>query len=235
MKLPEIITFINLPEDKIIVPHPKGFKTNNKIFDSFVAAYDYLTARKNTKAVFNAEDIANHNFEGKKESLEAMSENMMLLGDRMFISFSNENYKEMLSRSYKAFLKDRKKWLNDKENWVKAYNFIVTHPAFWHRKESMINSWITDDGMEDIWQTVLVNKKGKPVIILEHGHYESNIINGVNATGLIPTHNIDLDVRASSYEKAIIKLAKKVEKEYTKKGTLRSQPSPDEIKITLKA
>jgi hypothetical protein len=235
MKLPTIINFIDLPRERRVIPHQKGFKAINKVFPSFVEAYDYLSSRENTKAIFDAEKIANHEFEGKSEQLKSMSENMLLIGNRMIVSFSNNDYKDMLLRSYEDFLSDRKSWLKDKNNWVKAYNYIVNHPAFWHRKESGLNSWITDDGMEDIWQTVLVNKKGKPVIILEHGHYETALINDSEVTGIIPTHNIDLDVRAGSYEKAIIKLAKNVERQYTKKGALRIQPAPNEIRITLKA
>jgi hypothetical protein len=121
-------------------------------------------------------------------------------------------------------------------DFVSAFNYLTEHPLF-HRPahggasgrtmaeltpDELVGTpeFVDDgDGLRDMWMHVSRDENGAPVVYLEHGPHlwPQNIAADQYATipaGGTPSHDVTLDVEASTYEQAIVALAAKVRERY---------------------
>jgi hypothetical protein len=114
------------------------------------------------------------------------------------------------------FLKLAKKWRDNQDDWVLAYQFIETHPMFWSvsNYEKYPHVWRTDEGHSTLWVHATKNDKGEPVVMLEGG------------SSVPPHHNHHyhdhrIDVWGKNFEDAYIQFAKNIHRDYSLDGLHR--------------
>lgn len=192
-----------------------------KEFDEFEKAYDYITSLDKLPH-FDIKEIASSNKDIKASYLVVYND----VTGRMFFDYGSSEVS--LAEVYDEFIKTtHKKYKAKPKDFYRAYEWLRLHPAFWHitgNPESGMFYWETDDGLKDIWHTVYT-AEGKVRHLLEHGSYMDNEVNvkgdQVNLPCRVSSHDFLLDTVASTYEEAIIKLAKRVYKIYRKDGSYR--------------
>jgi hypothetical protein len=130
---------------------------------------------------------------------------------------------------YFQFLKLTKEWLVDTSNWVLAYQFIETHPAFWHRvqPERAEHLWSLEQGHKGMWVCVMTNDYGDPVVMLEHGQ-------SVAPKHDHHYHDLRLDVWAPTFEDAYVQMARKVHKFFALDGEERPDVEYEKSATELK-
>lgn len=125
------------------------------------------------------------------------------------------DHRALAVNQYYQWLKSAKAWLENQDDFLSAYSFLVGHPAFWTRQsKDHPNDWNTDHGVSTMW-TYPTSKGGKVLWMMETG-------GAVRPDFLHRYHDLRLDVYAKSYEKAIVKTAKKVHKFFGLDGEERS-------------
>lgn len=198
---------------------------SKKEFLAFEDSYDYINDTLGGVCQFDARQIAESNPQLYLNSHGAIVNKESY---RMMLSISN-NSGEILEYSYSAFRKIAKKYLKNRNSFYYAYYFLMYHPAFWQlegdlKKDKML-FWHTDQGLASLWHSVYKTREGETKHLLEHGPCmdEKETIRGevFNTPNRTPSHDIRLDVVARTYEKAIIKLAKRVNKFYLMNGEER--------------
>ncbi len=213
--------FLTLPEPSKIIydilPFEDKFVVNDlkQLFDVPSEAYDYIQ-----------EDLGGTpRFHGK--DLNSTGENMGGMffekgTNRLLISFTRDDNYRLLKSQYREFLKLNKRYQSNKKDWVLAYQWVQNHPAFYHQYPNDYEHWVIDQGWESCWQSVY-RKKGKPLVLLEHGSWldQTDENDQVLNVKTISSHDIDLDSSATTYEKAVIKFAKRVNKYYNELGERR--------------
>lgn len=100
-----------------------------------------------------------------------------------------------------------KKFELNQDSFVKAHDFLIHHPTFWHRSRNL-KHWFMDSGLDDMHVSVYEGSEdspyaGEPRVLLEAGPYVEDDYVERYATPL-------LDVTAGTYEEAILILAKRV-------------------------
>lgn len=195
---------------------------SDKDFATFEDAYDYVSDVLGGVANFDGNNIKKSNSKIYSNFYGFVSNKKT---GRMFPSISNDAFKNLES-DYNYFKKINRKYLRNKNNFYYAYQFLTHHPIFWSLSGDLAKSkmlfWNTNEGLEAMWHTVYRDKKGKVQHMLEHGPYleaeETILGKKVNVPSRLPAHDFRLDVIARTYESAIIKLAKRVNKFYLPNG-----------------
>jgi hypothetical protein len=227
-KLPDFVTFIDLPKEYTIVNKEEGFGIKERPKLSFAKveeAYDYIRNKLNGNPLFDTPLTLEKGDELLHGFLTLGSNRADNGSVRVLLGYSHKQEIKSMKRRYKAFLQTAKEYKKNPKDFYTAYTFLSEHPIFWHRTVENPNHWVTDNGLDSMWTfvTKTKTKKGKlkTVVLLEHGPYLDTEAEGKQYTNVIPCHDIRLDTVASSYEKAIIKLAARVHKSYKKDGTER--------------
>jgi len=130
---------------------------------------------------------------------------------RLLLSWTSGDEILGLKYTYADFLKLDKEFRESPEDWTLAYRWLRAHPVFWYVTPTQPFSWVTDDGFEHVW-TWVTRHKGKSYVALEHGA-------AVDPERTHHYHDPRFDVSAPSFEKAYLKLAKKVDKYYNTDGS----------------
>lgn len=221
--IPSFVKLYSVPNEYTIVAKSNHFyikEENYKPFPTFEAADDYITDELKGKAVFDAEQIVQNS-----EGLSSMGPGMLNIWDgkhyRMFMSSSKENALQYLEETYEKFLNETvPKYVDNPNNFINSWHFLNTHPMFWSQKPPMLEHWGTDVGLDEISITLCedADHHTEPKILLEHGPYESDIINGIEYEHVIPTLDFELTSEGYTFEEAIIVMAKKVMQLYTVDG-----------------
>lgn len=234
---PEFIKFSS-PENlkKIIKTEHNLYAIEGDTFHSFdrvSLAYDYIINTLNAKPIFNIYELKpelvgidlregwdKHTY---IEAIPATKKNPA--HTRMLFSYTNKDREEAIKQTYQDFLKLHQKWKNNQNDFTTAWQYVTNHPAFWHTLPNLPNYWDTENGWEGHYLTVYKNHKtGKPVVEIEHGPYmdTENLDETINPR-MQHSHDHRLDTKAETFEEAVIKFAKKVNKYYTKTGKQRKQ------------
>jgi len=122
---------------------------------------------------------------------------------------------------YKAFLNAVRKYEKNPADLAAVYRYINLHPMFWTLEKPYKGehpSVSTEGGWDALWLGVIskTNKKGKlkTTVMLEAG--------GTSSPGsAMFYHDYNLDVYEKSFDKAYIKLAKLIHRDYDEHGLLR--------------
>lgn len=204
-------------EKRNVISYSDGlfrFSVSDQSFTNLIEAYDASRGNKGEYQTVLDESVNGHggkltggmffcdSEEGKNSS-------------RLLISHTTEDTEDLLKFDYGIWLtKQNPKYLKNQNDAVEAYNWLQHHPIFWHRyTEEKTFDWETASGLKDL-STWVYRHKGKPNVSLEHGsHVPPNYKEFY--------HDPRLDVSARTFEKAYIKLAKKVNKFFAPDGTER--------------
>lgn len=127
--------------------------------------------------------------------------------------------------NYERWREIHGEYLENMSDWVKAWEWLQHHPAFWkyapHSNATSIadaetvKNLVMDQGLEHMSMYPHRNEDGDAVVSLEHGAYAwaSDLVNDDpyydGLTG-VPSHDYNIDVEAPTFESAIIALAAKV-------------------------
>lgn len=192
------------------------FLLGEEDFDSVEAAYDSLD--QDLHPVYFDKSIDGHG--GSLVNGFFFCDNKRLL-----LSLTDEDRIEMLVEDYKTWVEvTDATYQKNPNSFYDAYHWLQQHPAFWTapRQEKTENklTWVTDHGLKSMWMTV-VEDKDKIKVWLEHGSHV-----GLESQHTTPYthhyHDTRLDVTEETYEKAIIALAKNVNKYFATDGTERT-------------
>lgn len=181
-------------------------------FDNLVTAYDHVKDTLKGDVVFdnitqgNLEQIGGSIFMPIEDGISA----------RMLISHTDLDTIMLTKYRYYDFLKLDQRYHENVEDWVVAYSWLQSHPAFYHRQEEYKNDWITDNGLKGMWVDVYRDRKGNPVVGFEHGEWLEDDRTGVAC------HNYKLDSYGSTFEEAYIALAKKVDTHFDVEGNSKN-------------
>lgn len=139
----------------------------------------------------------------------------------MLMGQSDAKRRASLERDYADFLEAKQLYDSDPENLVKAWRFIDCHPAFWtaYNLDKHPWHWETYGYGSKIRQEVYASSKdGLPVVSLEAGGHVPHA--ATPNTTAYSEHYGDwrLEVRARSFEEAIIELAFRTSKAFDAQG-----------------
>lgn len=230
--LPEKFLFptVYMPLFKISVSADSKYKveSSTRKFQDFVSAYDYVSRDLGGRAVFDTEEIVKSNPTRYRGFMRTIVDNE---SNRLCLAYGANYALEDLEHSLEYFIQAvAKRYTKQPKDFYTSYMFLSYHPLFWSLfgdiNKNGILFWQTDEGLERMWHTVYKQKKsGKTLHLLEHGEYLEEEIEFEGQTLKVParhsSHDINLDVVAKSYEKAIIKLAGRVNKFYDLTGSPR--------------
>lgn len=135
---------------------------------------------------------------------------------RLLLSYTTQDRVSMLKHSYRKWLtKISIEYSIDPDDFFKAHNWLTFHPVFW-RKNNLRDPfrWVTDDGLHDATVSVWWNEEeNKPGIRLDASEHKG------------PDYTNYCDDRitffASTYEEAIVLLAKEVNELFDVDGNER--------------
>jgi hypothetical protein len=212
--LPPLLNFPRPPKEYTILRKGKGkFVIEGDeapaVFSLASEASDYIEKELGGNAIFSASQL-----EGETGS-KKRSRGGMYFEDgthRMLISHSFEDKLKLLRYSYANFLENTEYYRANSDDWVAAYHWLDTHPAFWHRNRSDDSHWSTQNGMAGRWESVNRNEDGKVSVGFEHG-------GTVFPAGTHHYHDTDLDTYSTSLEQAFVDYARKVDKHFNLDGT----------------
>lgn len=188
-------------------------------FGDIEKAYDYVQDILDGDCVFTGDvkSVAKTFGSSKNEDEETEYGILSLPLDngfhRALISSTSDDEQWIAKHGYLSFLNLTVEYENNPKSFVTAYNWLDKHPAFWSRYKVESLHW-SENSNRHIWCGVTTNKKGKTVIMLEHGA-------AVEPERTSHYHDLRLDVNAKTYEKAIIKLAVLVHKFFHVDGSER--------------
>jgi len=129
-------------------------------------------------------------------------------------------------------------WLKEPDTFINAWRMLDRHPAFWIRdfkklyyepiRRSDLWDWRASGLCQDLYIEPYASKNGKVQITIEAGSHVESVQNWINHQEIQIDgyyedhyHDVRLNTAAKTYEKAIIRLAKKVDKYFDNKGTER--------------
>lgn len=143
---------------------------------------------------------------------------------RLLMARTDEDEEFFAKSTYYTFLKMSNEYVNDPNDFEKAFHWLDAHPAFWSRYKADSFDWEINNN-EKIGLGVM-NRNGKTVIMLETGA-------AVEPERTTRYHDLRLDSDAATYEEAIIKLAARVHKFYDVDGTERKNVIYQKSKFEL--
>lgn len=138
---------------------------------------------------------------------------------RFLGGYKTESFLEDLKEDYFQFITETSlEYSLNPDDFITAWTWLTHHPVFWIKgtKEKSYY-WATDSGLDRMSINAWVNEETKqPVVFLEHGpHHEENYT--------YYYHDIRIFVKATTFEEAIIDMAKKVNDVYGPDGYERSE------------
>lgn len=171
-------------------------------FKTVALAYDYSKDHRGRDVIFD-DSMFNNNSETFDGNMDYIFENS---GDKGFKRLlTGKSYKTELEHFvylFENFEKISEDYLNDPDNFEKAWNFVNAHPTFWvkYDKDSVWNRWNYNGYTTRIVFYPMFNDDGSVGWFLEGGsHVAPDYINNY--------YDYRLDASADSFENAIIVFA----------------------------
>lgn len=224
--LPSFVKLYNIPNEYTIVgKHGKFYieEEGHKPFDSFYEAFYHVHTELNGKPLFNSSEIAKNS-----PNIREMGEGMIQVTHKgktsLYASYSSDERIKNLEEEYEYFLNTTvKNYEKNPKLFINAWEFLSAHPMFWNQNPNLPDYWSTHTGLDDMTITVCVDEKhdGKHMILLEHGPYDKDTVEGVEYEHVIRTLDLDLTAEADTFENAVIMLAEKVYTLYDTDGERR--------------
>lgn len=191
-------------------------------FDDLEAAYDKAKQGLKAKVIFhqNLPEVeaksnrglswVNSNGTGMVTGLP--KDNNSYGGGRIFFPSSDQDDVQSLERIYERFLQLAEKYVDSKDDFMTAYNFVDSHPAFWTRFNSEKTfRWNTDGHCHKMY---IVPFKNDETIFWD---IETGLHIAPEYTNLY--HDYKIDANGETIEQAYINLASNIYKQYNLDGT----------------
>ena len=134
---------------------------------------------------------------------------------RMIVSHTSQDTINTLKADYYDFLELDREYSENPEDWVIAYSWVASHPAFYHRHKPDVTFWNFCDGWESKWESVYRSEDGETLVFIEHGPF-------LGTERVRSTHDPRLDSSGKNFEEAYVNFAKKVSKYYDLLGEDRN-------------
>lgn len=135
--------------------------------------------------------------------------------------FDNSDY--LLLKTQLGFIQDfidneAKAYHENPKDFIAAYEFINQHPAFWVKFKTSKTDfmWSKEEGISGMWQTFYRDDDGDIICLMETGEHESPEYEHLAIRQ-------ELNTYASTYEKAIILLARSIAQTYYDNGDLKKK------------
>jgi hypothetical protein len=139
---------------------------------------------------------------------------------RILMAFTDEEHIEGLEEEYEAFRKAAKRYRKDPQDFLKAFTFLNRHPAFWIftplADDKHSYTWGTD-GAVSRFHFLAFKRKGRLTLSFELGEHVKT--DSYRSTYFDP----ELIVHAKTYEKLVLKLARKVDNTFRLDGSRRDE------------
>lgn len=173
------------------------------------------------------DDVYEHFSEGRRHGmLTYPSEQDGYVG--MLMARSDGKRRASLERAYSEFLEAKQLYDCDPKDFVKAWRFIDCHPAFWTAYDLEKHPWYweTQGYGSKLRQEVYASSKDRlPVVSLEAG---GHVPHATSPSGKAYSEHYGdwrLEVRARSFEEAILELAFRVSKAFDAQGNSLDEDS----------
>jgi len=218
-QLPSVISWTE--EDGYIVFDEIHEETDN--FETLEEAYDFTENYLKTEVIFD-ESIPELNEENNNNF------SRMLFGtpddrgnSRLLFSSPDKQKIEDLEEVYENFLNLAEKYYNNKNDFMTAYDFVDTHPAFWVKllkdKEKTF-LWETESHCIKIWSMPIKNDDNMFWALETGMHIDPDYVEHY--------HDWRIDASGSTIEEAYINLAANIDKYYNLDGTEKEIETDDE-------
>lgn len=186
-------------------------------FDDVIEAYDYASSFKDEYQVVLDDSLDGHGGELMNGFFFCDVE-QGASSSRLLLSHTTQDSVMMLKQSYLTWLtRISIEYSIDPDNFFNAHNWLTFHPVFW-RKSNLRDPfrWVTNDGLHDATVSMWWNEEeNKPGICLEASEHKG------------PDYTQYCDDRiaffASTYEEAIILLAKEINELFDVDGVEREK------------
>lgn len=209
--------FSNVME--INLPEWLDFEVNPPLIITKEGDRHYSVKDLNGKLLLEEQEITLYNFTekvkknlGKKIVIDEEND-VFTISEEGSIVFTRTDVLDLLiiKADLHRFYKVAEAWRKSPD-FFNSYQYVTYHPMFWVRNSSKNNSWeVFNKPWFDFFK-----EEGKVVCALEAGeHCEPEF--------LTHYHDYELDVSAPSFEKAVQKLAKKIDLLYNDDGTRKGE------------
>jgi hypothetical protein len=151
---------------------------------------------------------------------------MVMENNRLLLSITDEEKIGLVKHDYLTWLFLTEEYRKNPNDFLHAFRWVRSHPAFWSRSTPESHYWETN--YSDFWFEVSRSETGELVYMLEAG-------SAVEPERTSHYHDLRLDVYAPSFEEAYIKLASLVDKFFNIDGSERQNVAyePSELEKTL--
>ena len=171
------------------------------------------------------DDVYEHFSEGRRHGmLTYPSERDGYVG--MLMAYSDGKRRASLERAYAEFLEAKQLYEWDPKDFVKAWQFIDSHPAFWTAYDLDEHPWYweTQGYCSKLRQHVSTSSRdGLPVVSLEAGGHVPEATSSKGKAYSEHYGDWRLEVRARSFEEAILELAFRVSRAFDAQGNSLSE------------
>lgn len=219
-----------------VEPHIiKAQKQDNKTIilleapDGSITAYDNFIELSKAKATNSIDVIFDESM--KVEFKDNFIGDMLLFplsngNSGSIISYSDNNRLEFLQKAYESFLNFEEEYTKDSKDFVAAWNFIDTHPAFWTCASLKDTpwQWSTNGYCSKIAQYV-TRKNGKTTVSLSGGGHVPVATYGIKEPYTEHYADWRLEAYSDTFEEAVIELAFRVSKSFNNEGESLAEES----------
>lgn len=215
IEYPSFVTFEEVPETHTLtfsdgVFHLSGIEAT---FETFKEAYKHVKSLRHQMkfddSIFDSGQLVDQVI-----GVSVVGDERPGMSGRIYLGYSDPRILEY--NHYLTWLNGTVRYyLEDPNDFLTAYYFLDSHPAFWYqpRPEEYPHQWQTGSAISNMWIQPTKNSKGELVFMMECGatvpgtshHY----------------HDLKLDVYAPSYNDAIIQTAALVHKFFDLDGSKR--------------
>lgn len=195
---------------------PDGSIVPGSPFASLTAAYDTV---RNLGA--------NIIFSGDKAAAGITRDSFITENSRLLLISSDSRKVKNAKYNFLLFLFATEEYYAKRDDFFTAYNWVLSHPAFWSVGRTSPHYWNTNYGSASL--EIIRNDKDELVYMLEAGA-------AVEPERVMHYHDLRLDVYAPSFEDAYVQLADLVDKFFHVDGSERENVDyvPSDLEILLK-
>jgi len=144
---------------------------------------------------------------------------------RLLLSHTDDDEIYLAKSSYLYWLESTLAYEANPNDFMTAWYWVDSHPAFWSRYKEGSNDWSMNNN-SNVWVGVTAKDTGETVIMLETGA-------AIEPARTSHYHDLRLDVYAPTYEEAFVKLAALVHKFFDIDGSERENVSYEKSKLEL--
>lgn len=227
IQLPAFVSFPTPPPVYVIKDNGTHFYVeglSEHEFDLVSQVEDYIRNDLKGEVSFNAAEL--HRGQPDIVAQGKVIEGLVLESstNRMIVSHTAQDTINNLKEDYYDFLEFDREYSEKTEEWATAYNWVMYHPAFYHRGAPNATFWEFDNGWAGKWESVYNKEDGSAIVIIEHGPF-------LGTDRVQNSHDPRLDSSGETFEEAYVNFAKQVNKHYDILGEDRKLVEEEEPEL----